>query len=316
MLSDIGILGMNRRNADFTITRNPRKYYPLVDNKITTKELLESHGLPAPVLYFQIRHIFELKLLREITRLREFVIKPARGAAGRGILPIVDRVENKWKTSKGDLLTQEYVEYHISNILAGLYSLGGVDDDAFIEYYVRSHPVFNPISYHGVPDIRIILYMGIPVMAMLRLPTLKSGGKANLHQGAIGAGVSMQEGITLKGVYLGKLVDRHPDTGNSISGIRIPFWKTILEISAKTFNIFKLGYMGVDFVIDVLLGPLILELNARPGLNIQLANRDGLLTRLRGIDELMKSRCPEKLSPDERLEIFREMIKKIEGQYF
>ena len=83
------------------------------------------------------------------------------------------------------------------------------------------------------------------------------------------------------GVHHSILIDRHPDTQVPIAGIRIPFWENILETAAKTFDVFKLGYIGIDFVIDQILGPLILELNARPGLSIQLANREGLLPRLR-----------------------------------
>ena len=44
-------------------------------------------------------------------------------------------------------------------------------------------------------------------------------------------------------------------------------------------------YQGVDIVIDKDLGPLILELNARPGLNIQIANQTGIRTRLELINE-------------------------------
>ncbi|HSN51358.1 MAG TPA: sugar-transfer associated ATP-grasp domain-containing protein, partial [Woeseiaceae bacterium] len=47
-----------------------------------------------------------------------------------------------------------------------------------------------------------------------------------------------------------------------------------------------LGYLGVDMVIDADRGPLMLEMNARPGLNIQIANRTGLSTRISRIDEI------------------------------
>ncbi len=45
-----------------------------------------------------------------------------------------------------------------------------------------------------------------------------------------------------------------------------------------------LGYQGIDIVLDREQGPLILELNARPGLNIQIANRAGLHKRLTAIE--------------------------------
>ena len=45
-----------------------------------------------------------------------------------------------------------------------------------------------------------------------------------------------------------------------------------------------LGYIGVDIVVDVNEGPMLLEANARPGLAIQIANGRGLLPRLEAID--------------------------------
>lgn len=304
---DNGILGMNRRNADYTLKQNPRKFYPLVDDKLRTKQLLEANNLPAPALYFEFHYEFELRYIREIKHLRQFAIKPARGAEGRGILVFADKSEHGWITSGGETLSVEDIEYHVANILAGLYSLSGVDDHAFMEYFVQSHPVFQPICAQGVPDIRVILYRGVPVMSMLRLPTLESRGKANLHQGAVGAGVDMRSGITLGGVHKNELVTRHPDTRMEIAGHRIPFWDYILEAAVKTFKIFQLGYFGIDFVIDRHLGPLILELNARPGLSIQLANRQGLLPRLKAVDSY---RDVESVPEAGRLQISREILKK------
>lgn len=306
---EIGLLGMNRRNGIYMLNRNPRKYYPLVDDKLKTKEVLESHQLPTPELYFSISGNYELKGIREIKFLKEFVVKPARGAEGRGILVLVDKQGPNWRKASGELISPQDLEYHISNILAGLYSLGGVEDRAFIEYRVRSHAIFNRVAFQGVPDIRVIIYRGIPLMSMLRLPTKESDGKANLHQGAVGAGVNMLEGLTLGGVHKNILIENHPDTKAAISGLKIPFWEDILEISAKIYDVFHLGYIGIDFVIDHILGPLILELNARPGLNIQLANREGLLPRLKAIDALNVNF--EKLTWQQRLEISRNMLRSV-----
>lgn len=308
---EIGLLGMNRRNAVYILPNNPRHFYPLVDDKLKTKETLEIHQLPTPELYFSISGNYDLKTIRELKFLREFVVKPARGAEGRGIVVLVDKQGNGWKKASGEFISAQDLEYHVSNILAGLYSLGGTEDKAFIEYRVRSHAVFNKVAYQGVPDVRVIIYRGIPVMSMLRLPTRESDGKANLHQGAVGAGVDMREGVTLGGVHHNRLVDFHPDTKTPIAGLRIPFWEDILEISSRIYDVFKLGYVGIDFVIDHILGPLILELNARPGLNIQLANREGLLPRLEAIDAHHLD-FP-KLKWHDRLEISRKILSKIHG---
>ncbi len=58
----------------------------------------------------------------------------------------------------------------------------------------------------------------------------------------------------------------------------------ILEIAASCYELTGLGYIGVDIVLDKVHGPQMLELNARPGLNIQIANREGLLHRYKAIE--------------------------------
>jgi len=131
---------------------------------------------------------------------------------------------------------------------------------------------------------------------MVRLPTRASDGKANLHQGAVGAGVDIALGETLTGVLNNNVVDDHPDTGALISGLNIPHWDFIMESAARGCEVTGLGYLGVDMVIDRVRGPLILEMNARPGLSIQIANCTGLSNRIARIDEIHS----EKAEPDER----------------
>jgi alpha-L-glutamate ligase-like protein len=154
-----------------------------------------------------------------------------------------------------------------------------------MEALIHPDPVFDAVSYQGVPDIRIVVYRGVPVMSMVRLPTKASDGKANLHRGAIGAGIELNQGTTITAVHRSTVVENHPDTGNPVSGIQVPYWEKMLWIAARSFEMTGLGYIGVDLVIDRDRGPLLLELNARPGLAIQLANRKGLKERLDRIDQ-------------------------------
>ena len=180
-------------------------------------------------------------------------------------------------------------------------------DKALIEYRVRFDPIFDAISFQGVPDVRIIVFFGVPVMAMVRLPTRASDGKANLHQGAVGAGIDMGTGVTLKGVLDNEIVDEHPDTGALVTGLEIPSWDFILESSARAYEVTELGYLGVDMVIDKDLGPMILEMNARPGLSIQIANGEGLTQRVARIDAIYDADAsPEKRAHTARREFAAE----------
>jgi alpha-L-glutamate ligase-like protein len=280
-LAELGVLGINRRNASYTLQYNERCSYPLVDDKLQTKELAQRAGMSVPKLYSVVTTAHEIQHLHSfLTQYPDFVVKPARGSGGDGIMVISGRMKDMYRTVTGELVTEPEFQYHVLNVLSGIFSLSGLPDKALVEYRVQFDPLFEAISYKGVPDIRIIVFLGVPVMAMVRLPTRLSRGKANLHQGAIGAGIDMASGTTRSAVWRDQIISEHPDTGNSIAGITIPYWKQLLELSARCYELTGLGYQGVDIVLDKDLGPMVLELNARPGLNIQIANRDGLLHRL------------------------------------
>ena len=279
-----GVVGINERNAEYTLPYNPRNRYPLVDDKALTKELAARAGVAVPDLYGVIEIQRQVRSLPQLlAQHRDFVVKPARGSQGDGIIVITGRSRALYRAADGSLFDDEELSFHVSNIISGIYSLGGQTDKALIEYRVNFDPVFEAITYRGVPDVRIIVFLGVPVMAMVRLPTRLSGGKANLHQGAIGAGVDMATGTTLTAVWKTTIVSEHPDTGNPVSGVRIPGWDNLLELGARSYELTGLGYQGIDIVLDRDRGPMILELNARPGLAIQIANRAGLKPRLEAV---------------------------------
>ena len=284
-LKNSGVMSINQRNTDFVLRYNARKLFPLVDDKLKTKKLALQAGIAVPPLYDIIETEQQIKTIEErMAPYSDFVVKPARGSGGDGILVFKDKVYGRYRQINGKLMTTQELSYHLSCLLSGAYSLGGSSDYAIIEKRVVVDPVFAEVSYEGIPDIRIISLLGYPAMAMVRLPTRLSGGKANLHQGAIGVGVDLATGKTLGGVYHNDTIDYHPDTLNPIVGIEVPYWNEILEIASRCFELTGLGYLGVDIVLDKDQGPLMLELNARPGLNIQIANREGCLKRYRSIE--------------------------------
>jgi alpha-L-glutamate ligase-like protein len=280
-LKRTGVLGLNQRNGSYILRFNPRHLYPLVDDKLKTKRLAVRAGVAVPQLYGVIETQHDIRLLPDIVRGHgEFVLKPAHGSAGDGIVVIAARSASRYRTVSGDLLDAEFLSHHLSNAINGQFSLGGVPDVVIVEAMVHFDPLFERISFQGVPDIRVIVFRGYPVMAMVRLPTRASRGKANLHQGAVGAGIDIATGVTLDGVVGTDIVTQHPDTLHAIAGLKVPDWDAILDIAARCYELTGLGYIGVDIVLDRDLGPLVLELNARPGLAIQIANRQGLLRRL------------------------------------
>ncbi len=278
-----GVLGMNERNTEYIMRFNPRSLYPLVDDKLLTKELAIAAGIAVPQLYGLIRTEHDIGNLAQLVRdKQDFAIKPAHGSGGDGIMVVAGRSPRSpdvYRLVDGTSISEAEIGFHLSNILSGQFSLGGHRDVALLEYCIKVDPIFAELCFQGVPDIRVIVLRGYPIMAMIRLPTRRSRGKANLHQGAVGAGMDLATGVTTYGVLGNDQATEHPDTGAPVAGLAIPRWEYLLTLAARCYELTGLGYVGVDIVLDRQYGPLILELNARPGLNIQICNRAGLRHR-------------------------------------
>lgn len=285
-LQKLAVLGMNSRNIKYISHYNQRHLYPIVDDKLQTKKAAQDAGIVVPELLGVIESQWQVKnFLKAAQQWSQFVLKPTRGSGGKGILVIVERDFDFFIKSNGSKLEWGALRRHINNILSGLYSLGGKPDKVMVEALINYDTALNDYTYEGVPDIRVIIFKGFPVMAMLRCSTHASDGRANLHQGAIGVGIDIQTGKSLLAVQHNQPVYEHPDTGKAFSALRLPHWQTILELSAGCYEMTGLGYIGCDIVLDRERGPMILELNARPGLAIQLANGQGLAKRLAAIEK-------------------------------
>jgi len=280
-----GVLGMNARNAGVILGHNPRALFPLVDDKLNFLALCGRVGVPTPAVHAVFERHGELRQLTGVLETTpDCVIKPARGSSGRGVVLLIGAAEGGFRRTNGSIAFEDDLRRHVSDILSGLYSLGGRPDRAIVQERLRTHPAFERISYRGTPDVRVLVYRGEPAMAMLRLPTLESNGRANLHQGGVGVGVDLETGRTTRALYRGDLVTRHPDTGEPIADRLIPEWGELLTAARIVARATGLGYVGVD-VVPGLDGPVVLEANARPGLAIQSANGMGLVGAMERIDK-------------------------------
>lgn len=288
-LRSFGIIGMNQRNFGLVAKYNPRHLYPLVDDKLKTKLLAQKAGITVPKLLGTLDYQHDVRKLGELlSAYDQFVIKPAKGSGGKGILVITERDHNLYFKPSGVGISLIGIERHVSNIISGLHSLGGKPDTVMIESLIQLDPIFADYSIEGIPDVRIIVLKGYPIMAMLRLATHESDGKANLHQGAVGVGIDIGTGDALHAVQFGNPIQHHPDTRKTFTNLSVPHWDKMLSLAAACYEITNMGYLGVDIVLDRDLGPMIIELNARPGLAIQVANCAGLLPRVTAIEELKK----------------------------
>ena len=232
-----GILGMNARNVGYIARYNERHLYPLVDDKLKTKEAARKYGIRVPDLFGVVRYTGDLVNLETmLDPLDGFAVKPLRGSGGKGIIIISGRAGKDFVKPSGKVVSLADIRHDISNILSGVYSLGGRPDTAVIESLIRGVPYLLGYSFEGLPDIRVIVFRGYPVMAMMRCPTSRSDGKANLHQGAVGVGIDICDGKAIRAVQKDYLVTKHPDTGRDFYDLQIPDWDEILLLAAKCYR--------------------------------------------------------------------------------
>jgi alpha-L-glutamate ligase-like protein len=288
MINAGNVLGLNARNRLF-LSSNKKEGRKIADSKLQTKRFLRKAGLPTPKILATFRNSEQINNFAWETLPDNFVLKPSKGFGGQGVLIIKKKAKwaGEWYLMDGSLITIQDLKFHAQEILSGLFSLHSGGDVAFIEERIKIQKIFAKYVWHGAPDIRVIVFNNVPVAAMLRLPTRSSKGRSNLHQGAIGVGVDLATGITTHGVLNGHFIKFIPETKRKINGLKLPQWDKILTLSVKAQEaVPMLGYFGVDIVLDKERGPMILELNARPGLEIQNANLSPLKKRLERVEGL------------------------------
>ena len=296
------MFGINLKQYDQFLTKNERNRVYLrknsiegrrvADSKYKTKRLLSKAGVGVPKLMARFRGQEELEKFDWSKMTDNFVVKPVSGYGGEGIIIVRRRVGDKCQLMNGKMMRIDDLKMHCLEILAGKYSMHGTTDMVLIEERIRIHPMFLGITKTGTPDVGVVVYNKIPVMAFLRVPTDKSGGRANLQQGAMGLGVDLATGITTfgvegKGTEIAKIFDRGKKKMIKVNGIKIPMWRDILETAVNCQKAIPgLGFMRVDIVLDKEKGPMVLEVNARPGLSIQICNKAGLKQRMEKVEDI------------------------------
>ncbi len=298
------VLTMLVRNRDYVGKYNPADLLARL-GKDEAKALLLSQGVPVARTYMVLRERRDLEQFRTWLQAHDkFALKPGSGYGGEGILLVKASKQGPFDTNMGPLSSSQ-VEAHAAGIIEGEFS-GGQPDSAVLEELLVQHEILKSFVPIGLSDIRVISFLGYPIMAMIRIPTKASGGKANIHLGAVAAGIRISTGIIIHSIWRGQPQAYHPDTGQVILGSQLPFWEETLQVAAEAQRLTGLGFAGVDVVIDANHGPVVMEVNRRPGLEIQNANASGLLRRLKIIEALPR----KDLLVEERLET----VKKLDGE--
>lgn len=301
-----GILGLNARNLLYIKPFNPRKAIAFADDKLKTKAYLAARGIPVAKIYARIETRRQLRAFDTAILPDECVLKPNAGFGGEGILILKGRKNGVFLEQGKTPISARTLHEHLEDILDGRFSINGRPDIAFFEKILTPHTCFVPFRPAGLPDIRIIVFNMIPIMAMLRIPTKESKGKANVHLGGIGIGIDIASGTTTFATRWNRRLLTLP-SGSTPSGFTIPFWENLLLIASRIQELTNIGYLAVDLTIDTEQGPALLEVNARAGLMVQVANLAPLQSRLDRVKGVRVS------SPEQGVRMGKDLFGKSES---
>lgn len=282
------ILGMNARQLIYG-KLNSATARQFCASKYATKVLLENKHIPTAKIFAILTTYEDVNQFEWEHLEKNFVIKPTNGNAGKGVVIFKTQQSDKqhWVDTLGKVWSLDEIKFHCFDILEGQYSTYGVNHHVIVEERVPIHGTFYKYTTKGTPDVRVIVFNHVPIMSYIRIPTEESGGRANLDQGAIGVGIDMATGVTTHAIIgKGTPIQYLPGTKKKLSGFRIPHWKDVLTIAVKTADAAGLMYCAIDLFIHEEQGPMVVELNANPGLSIQIANRAGLRRRLERVQDL------------------------------
>ena len=272
------VLGMNRRNT--IVDRvNSGLSQSRTDNKYLTKIRMEEVGVPVAETLAFLRDRLDVRRFDLASLPDAWVVKPNMGSQGMGVMLATARMgSTTWQGTGGRVIDERLLRRHMQITNGGEFSAGTMHSDAVMfESLLRPDPGLRAVSGDGLPDIRVLCWLNRPVQAMMRVPTSMSDGKANLHQGGIGVGIDIDAGVTTRAQISRRPITHHPDLGTALIGVPIPSWKNILTIATRASEALNLGYTGLDITIDADRGPVLIEANAHPGLEIQNVNGTGLL---------------------------------------
>ena len=300
------ILGLNYRNLKLQVF-NKKDAVNFANNKLKTKHFFSVRGIPVPKLMGIFKDREDVNKFDFANLNKDFVIKPNQGSEGKGIIPFKERKGDKFITVSNKEYTINELKNHIINITQGIYN-NGYKDIAFFEQRIKNSPELNKITYKGLPDVRVFCYNQIPIMAMLRVPTKESEGRANLAENAMAIGINLSNGEPNYYYYKGKISKKDPINKNPIK--KIPNFIRVLQVAVKCAQLSKLKLVGCDIAFNEKNEPCLIEINARPGLKIQLANKDSLKERINKIKDLKPKSINESI--EIAMSIFGDSYKKLE----
>lgn len=299
---NFGILGMNARNLLYIKKFNDKKSIRLANNKLQTKNFLAERWIPLAQTYGVIKdrkNLFDFDF-GNLPK-KNFVIKPNKWSKWQWILIARflgeseeakhdEKIIKKWPWKKfkdflqwrddkhnfqynyqiwNDIVNDMQLRRYLIDILDGKYSMTLGTDKIIVEEKLVAWEWFKEFCEYGLADIRIIVFNLVPVAAMIRVPTSKSKGKANLAAWWIGFGINIWTGRISSMLYKKRIRrNKFPTKYKDFWDKKIPYRDDILFLSSKIQYFVNLWYLALDRVITND-WPKLLEINARAWLEVQ-----------------------------------------------
>src|SRR3989442_6257637 len=183
------VLTMTVRNREFVGKYNSPGLMAMV-TKDAVKGLLLPLGVPMAATYLILRERSDLGKFKEWMRGHEvFALKPSSSYGGEGILLVTGKQGDMYRTNMGSMSASQ-IETLAFSILEGQFH-GGQQDTAVVEEMLVQDETLHDIVPMGLADIRVISFLGYPAVAMMRIPTITSGAKADIYLVAVAAVVRM-----------------------------------------------------------------------------------------------------------------------------
>jgi len=150
--------------------------------------------------------------------------------------------------------------------------------EGVVEAFVIQHPELSRLSPDSINTIRIVSLSSNKksvadngdnldiAYAALRIGRNNSVVD-NFHSGGMVAAIDMETGklVTDAADMKGNVFAKHPDTGTQIKGFEIPYFNEAIDMVKEAIRKNKIeGYLGWDVAISET-GPVLIEVNARPG---------------------------------------------------
>jgi alpha-L-glutamate ligase-like protein len=273
-------LGMNLRNYAIQIF-NSKEAMLLAKDKVATKKLLHSHGIAMPASYFELENRSDFNLIEKFPQ--EFVFKPSHGHGGSGIL-VLERRNGGFFDPAGERHALSDIERHLLKILDGEFSGFLEHDVAIVEERLAPSKKIIFKYAAGLPDIRIFCVDFVPSMAMLRYATKDTNGRANLSMGAIGISIDLKTGAFTH-LHRKKEDDLLSFAELGVpDGFVLPKWEEMKKVAIKASKLSGLRISGVDLILDKNDRVMVLEINGRPGIEIQNINEKSMLEIFKNIE--------------------------------